>query len=70
MYVESKSVEWHLIRINTTRLLVLTALVYYLYSRISDGFYQHDEVAHFINKREFWHEDTVGFTLLVPPRVR
>ncbi len=32
------------------------AVVYFLLSRVSDGFYQHDEVAHFVSMRQFWHD--------------
>lgn len=34
---------------------ILTA-VYFIYSRYSTGFYQDDEVAHFINARDFWSD--------------
>ena len=40
-------------------LLALTAglaIVYFALSRVSDGFYQHDEVAHFVGMRQFWHD--------------
>ncbi len=45
--------------VSTPVLLALTALlavVYFLLSRLSDGFYQHDEVAHFVTMRQFWHD--------------
>jgi hypothetical protein len=32
------------------------ALVYFALSFVSDGFYQHDEVAHFVGMRQFWHD--------------
>ncbi|MBZ0204392.1 MAG: hypothetical protein K8I03_15365 [Ignavibacteria bacterium] len=32
----------------------LLVIIYYIYSRYSNGFYQDDEVAHFINMRDFW----------------
>ena len=41
------------------RILVLTlflTLFYYAYSFLSDGFYQHDEAAHFLSMQHFWHE--------------
>lgn len=40
-------------------MLLLTfvfALFYYLFSQFSEGFYQHDEVAHFVNMRGFWQD--------------
>jgi hypothetical protein len=36
-------------------LTALTALFYFWYSRLADGFYQQDEAAHFVNMKEFWH---------------
>ena len=32
------------------------AAVYALFSLASDGYYQHDEIAHFIGMRQFWHD--------------
>jgi len=37
-------------------LIPLLTAVYYIYSQYSSGFYQDDEVAHFINARDFWHD--------------
>lgn len=34
----------------------LLVIIYYIYSRYSNGFYQDDEVAHFINMRDFWSD--------------
>ena len=34
----------------------LTAAAYFLFSVMSDGFYQHDEAGHFISMRNFWYE--------------
>ncbi len=31
-------------------------LLYFYYSHLSDGFYQHDEAAHFISMKRFWHD--------------
>lgn len=43
---------------NDKIMLGLTAVLiglYYYYSKISTGFYQHDEIAHFFNMRDFWN---------------
>lgn len=53
----------------------LAALVSILYSLFSDGFYQHDEAAHFINMQRFWHTPEVimgnwakpGYKILIAP---
>lgn len=37
-------------------IIPLLVLIYYIYSRYSNGFYQDDEVAHFINMRDFWSD--------------
>jgi hypothetical protein len=45
------------LRLSPTQLLLLTGLttgLYIAFSFFSDGFYQHDEAAHFINMRTFW----------------
>lgn len=34
------------------------AAVYALFSTVSDGYYQHDEIAHFLGMRQFWHDPT------------
>lgn len=36
-------------------LSLLMAIVYYISSIYSNGFYQHDEIAHFLGMKEFWH---------------
>lgn len=65
-------------KVRTSHLLLLTVLVavaYCLYSLVSDGFYQHDEVAHFLNMRTFWHDPgavlgnwaKTGYKLLFAP---
>ena len=49
-----------------------TAAVYFVYSFFSDGFYQHDEIAHYLNMLDFWGDPKVilgnwskpGFKLL------
>ena len=51
------------LRVPTPVLIGLTvalAVVYFVLSRLSDGFYQHDEVAHFISMRQFWHDPNVA----------
>lgn len=37
-------------------LIPVLTLIYFVYSRYSTGFYQDDEVAHFINARDFWSD--------------
>ncbi len=37
-------------------LTLATALLYFALSFVSDGFYQHDEVGHFVGMRQFWHD--------------
>lgn len=40
-------------------LTLLVAAAYVAYSFFSDGFYQHDEAAHYLNMRAFWHDPGV-----------
>jgi 4-amino-4-deoxy-L-arabinose transferase-like glycosyltransferase len=40
-------------------LTLVSALVYIGFSFSSDGFYQHDEAAHFINMRTFWYNPDI-----------
>ena len=35
------------------------AAIYYLYSGRSEGFYQHDEAAHFLNMLDFWRQPSL-----------
>ena len=35
---------------------LVSAIVYYIYSFTSVGYYQHDEIAHLINMHEFWQD--------------
>ncbi len=47
------------LEINERWLLICTlalAGIYFIYSYVSQGFYQHDEVSHFLNMRRFWHD--------------
>jgi len=37
-------------------IIPILAIIYYTYSRYSNGFYQDDEVAHFINMRDFFSD--------------
>lgn len=37
-------------------IIPLLTLVYYIFSKYSTGFYQDDEIAHFINARDFWYD--------------
>lgn len=34
---------------------LLFVVAYYIYAQFSNGFYQHDEAAHFVNMKGFWH---------------
>ncbi len=65
-------------KLDTPKLLLLTFLIalgYCLYSLLSDGLYQHDEAAHFLNMRAFWHDQSMilgnwaktGYKLLFVP---
>lgn len=47
---------------NSNQLFLLTglvALLYIAFSFFSNGFYQHDEAAHFINMRTFWYNPNI-----------
>ncbi len=35
------------------------AVAYFIFSKFSEGFYQHDEAGHFVNMRSFWHDPFV-----------
>ncbi len=48
--------RWDLSPVVLLGLTVATALVYFALSFVSDGFYQHDEVGHFVGMRQFWHD--------------
>lgn len=66
------------VRLTTVQLLGLCgliAVVYIVYSFFSDGYYQHDEAAHFLSMRRFWFEPNIilsnwskpGFKLITAP---
>lgn len=40
----------------TWAIIPILALVYFLFSRVSTGFYQDDELGHFINMKDFWFD--------------
>lgn len=40
-------------------LVSVLGLIYFLYSFYSKGFYQHDEIAHFLNMKDFWNDPNV-----------
>ena len=40
-------------------LTAAAAVVYYLYSFVSNALYMHDEAAHYLNMREFWHDPNI-----------
>ncbi len=37
-------------------LSICLAIFYFIFSKFSEGFYQHDEAAHFVNMRSFWYD--------------
>lgn len=37
---------------------IVLSITYFLFSKTSDGFYQHDEAGHFISMRTFWYDHT------------
>jgi hypothetical protein len=37
-------------------LTALCVVAYYIFGSLSPGFYQHDEVAHYLNMKEFWYD--------------
>ena len=39
--------------------LLLSAVAYYVFSHMSTGFYQHDEVGHLNNMKSFWYDPNV-----------
>ena len=48
--------------ISTKVLLLLTfvlAIVYFVFSTFSNGFYMHDEVGNFMNSKNLWHDDLI-----------
>lgn len=40
-------------------IIPILTLIYYIFSLYSNGFYQDDEVAHFINMRDFWTDPSI-----------
>lgn len=48
------SADWNISPLVMYVLTAIAFIAYYFYSTISPGFYQHDELNHFINMREFW----------------
>jgi hypothetical protein len=77
MSQKERSKKQNTYRLNLTEqqlwmLTVATAAVYFVYSFFSDGFYQHDEISHYLNMLNFWSDPKVilgnwakpGFKLL------
>lgn len=56
---ELENLEKPLSEVQVLGLTLLTSMLYIGYSFFSDGFYQHDEAAHFINMRTFWFDPTI-----------
>lgn len=52
--VTSKSIGYNLTDKNVLLLTLLVATSYYIYSFFSNGFYQHDEVSHYLSMVGFW----------------
>lgn len=50
--------DWQLSDRQLWILTFITAAIYFLFSQYSNGFYQHDEVGHFLNMRRFWNDPT------------
>jgi len=48
-------------------LSALCAVAYHIFGAMSPGFYQHDEVAHFLNMKEFWYDPANIVTLWAKP---
>lgn len=67
--------QFKLTQIQLLGLTIATAIAYILYSHMSDGFYQHDEAAHFLNMRRFWFDHSLilgnwakpGYKVLLAP---
>ena len=57
---QTPSADWEAIVSKYFWLVIpLFAVVYYLSSKYSPGFYQDDEIGHFINMKEFWNDPFV-----------
>jgi hypothetical protein len=66
MSQKERSKKQNTYRLNLTEqqlwmLTAATAAVYFVYSFFSDGFYQHDEIAHYLNMLDFWSDPKVIF---------
>jgi hypothetical protein len=70
--------QMHIRPLSNIQLLGLTALIWIglvVYSLFSDGFYQHDEAAHYVNMLRFWFDPSVilnnwakpGFKMVMLP---
>ena len=54
-YSLQQKVIWKFTDTQLIGLTSITAIGYFLYSLVPQGFYQHDEVSHFLNMLEFWN---------------
>ncbi|OVE79224.1 hypothetical protein BVY01_03060 [bacterium I07] len=48
-------------------LTLIVVCIYYGYSFLSNGFYQHDEAGHFVNMRTFWHDPKIILGIWAKP---
>ncbi|MFH1940569.1 MAG: glycosyltransferase family 87 protein [bacterium] len=48
-------------------LTLLAASIYFAYSFLSDGFYQHDEAGHYLSMRGFWHDPNSILSIWAKP---
>lgn len=55
---KSEDWQWQLSDRNLLIFTLLTAGIYFIFSQYCNGFYQHDEVSHFLNMRRFWNDPT------------
>lgn len=59
---KNKVIELESVTLKNWQLAAITGgafLVYFTYSFFSDGYYQHDEAAHYLNMRSFWYDPSV-----------
>ncbi len=60
---KTNSEELDTVGLSLTTLLISTAIlaaVYYVFSTLSNGFYQHDEVGNFMGAQQIWHDNLLG----------
>ncbi len=58
--IQTQSTDWDALISKYFWLVIpVFAIIYYLSSKYSPGFYQDDEIGHFINMKEFWNDPFV-----------